>query len=71
MNKKRLLSFKKKGYIEEIPINDNIDNYEKIEIKERSGIKTTLFRHILKENKSDDISNYDKSWSIFNSLVNQ
>ncbi len=71
MNKNRLLSFKKKGYIEEIPINDNIDNYEKIEIKEKSGIKTTLFRHISKKNKSNDISNFNKSWNVFNSLVNQ
>ena len=71
MTKKQLLSFKKDGYIEKIPKNENIDEYEQIEVKEKSGLITTLFRHISNKKKLNDISNFDKSWGVFNSLLNR
>ena len=70
MSKKKVSSFKKIGYIETLPKNADINNYETLLITENNGDKTTLYRLSSDKKKYDDIINFNDSWDIFNSYLN-
>ena len=65
MQKKNKTSLKGIGYLEKIPLHANIDDYEKINIKNKGGKMKTLYREI-KNNKIDETTNFTKSWQVFN-----
>ncbi|MBC8510052.1 MAG: hypothetical protein H8D33_00130 [Cryomorphaceae bacterium] len=69
MAEKKQSSFEKVGYTKQLPTNADINNYESISVKNKDGKSTTLYRHIVKEKKFDDTTNFSSSWDVFNSLV--
>ena len=65
---KDISSFKKIGYSEERPKNEDLDSYEVISVLQTDKKKKTLYRKITaKEN--EEISNFNKSWNIYNDLI--
>ena len=64
----KLLSLKKAGYIDSIPKDANLDEYEMISLKISNQKQKTLYRYI-RENKKEDISDFNTSWDVFNSLL--
>ncbi|MBT3622348.1 MAG: hypothetical protein HON40_00215 [Flavobacteriales bacterium] len=69
MTEKEASNFERIGYLKNLPINADINNYESISVKNKDGKSTTLYRHIVKEKKFDDTTNFSSSWDVFNSLV--
>ena len=67
MSSRKISSFIKMGFTTMIPENTNIDNYEIIYVKENSGKETKLYRYIESKKKIDDVSNFNRSWEVFNS----
>ena len=62
-------SLKQIGYLEDIPENSNIIDYESIIIKKKNGHKNILYRKIQELDTDDDISDFKKSWQIFNNFI--
>ena len=69
MTEKEASNFERIGYLKNLPINADINNYESISVKNKDAKSTTLYRHIVKEKKFDDTTNFSSSWDVFNSLV--
>jgi len=67
MSEKKILSFEKIGYTKNIPKGSDLDNFEIISIKNKSGETITLYRNKLEKEEFDEISDFSKSWNIFNS----
>ena len=67
MSNKKISSLEKIGYIKSLPEGANIDDYETINIKEKSGKTTILFRASKNRKKFDEINNFSSSWDVFNS----
>ena len=67
MSEKKILSFEKIGYTKNIPEGSDLDNFEIISIKNKSGETITLYRNKLEKEEFDEISDFSKSWNIFNS----
>ena len=67
MSDKKILSFEKIGYTKDVPESSDLDNFETISIKLKSGETITLYRNKLEKEEFDEISNFSKSWNIFNS----
>ena len=67
MSSTKISSFIKMGFTTMIPENTNIDNYEIIHVKENSGKETKLYRYIESKKKIDEVSNFNRSWEVFNS----
>ena len=67
MSEKKILSFQKIGYTKNIPKGSDLDNFEIISIKNKSGETITLYRNKLEKEEFDEISDFSKSWDIFNS----
>ena len=65
MEKKNKSSLKGIGYLEKLPSNANIDDYEEIKTKNKAGKMKTLYREI-KNNNIDETTNFTKSWQVFN-----
>ena len=53
MSKKKISSFKKIGYVEKLPNNADINDYESLLITEKNGDKIKLYR--LSSNKKENI----------------
>lgn len=68
MSDKKISSFEKIGYIRNLPQDADVNNYEKISVKDRSGNKTILYR-ILKINKIDNTKDFNSSWNTYNKLI--
>ena len=66
MSFKDLSLFKKIGYQSELPKEADINDYESITLKEKSGKKTILYRYIKAKKEIDDITNFQNSWNVFN-----
>ena len=65
---KDISSFKKIGYSEERPKNEDLDSYEVISVLLTNKKKKTLYRKItIKEN--EEISNFNKSWNTYSDLI--
>ena len=67
MSDKKTSSLEKIGYTRNIPKGANLDNFETISVKNKSGEQITLYRNKLEKAESDEISNFNRSWDIFNS----
>ena len=67
MSEKKILSFQKIGYTKNIAKGSDLDNFEIISIKNKSGETITLYRNKLEKEEFDEISDFSKSWNIFNS----
>ena len=67
MSEKKILSFEKIGYTKDIPESSDVDNFETISVKIKSGETITLYRNKLEKEDFDEISDFSKSWNIFNS----
>ena len=67
MSEKKILSFEKIGYTKNVPKGSDLDNFEIISIKNKSGKTITLYRNKLEKEEFDEISDFSKSWNIFNS----
>jgi hypothetical protein len=69
MAEKKQSSFEKVGYINQLPTNADISEYESILVKNNEGKFTRLYRKIVKKRKFDDTTNFSESWDVFNSLI--
>lgn len=67
MSEKKILSFEKIGYTKDVPELSDVDNFETISVKIKSGETITLYRNKLEKEDFDEISDFSKSWNIFNS----
>jgi hypothetical protein len=69
MSDKKISSLEKIGYLKVVPKNADMNDYESIIIKEKSGKTLTLYRLTKDREDIDDTSNFNKSWDVFNSLL--
>ena len=67
MSEKKILSLEKIGYTKNVPEGSDLDNFETISVKSKSGETITLYRNKLEKEEFDEISDFSKSWNIFNS----
>ncbi len=67
MSEKKILSFEKIGYTKDVPESSDLHNFETISVKIKSGETITLYRNKLEKEEFDEISDFSKSWNIFNS----
>ncbi len=70
MQNKKKSSFKKIGYCKNIPKGADINDYEKISIRDKKGNINTLYRQRKKIEDLDDTTNFSSSWNIFKSHLN-
>jgi hypothetical protein len=69
MSDKKISSLEKIGYLKVVPKNADMNDYESIIIKEKSGKTLTLYRLTKDREDIDDTSNFNRSWDVFNSLL--
>tara|TARA_B100000214_G_C23667436_1_gene490313 strand:- start:308 stop:517 length:210 start_codon:yes stop_codon:yes gene_type:complete len=69
MSSTKNTSLEKIGYLNKIPEHSNIIDYESIIIKKKNGHEYKLYRKIQEINIEDEISNFKKSWQIFNNFI--
>ena len=67
MSEKKLHSLEKIGYTKNVPEGSDLDNFETISVKSKSGETITLYRNKLEKEEFDEISDFSKSWNVFNS----
>ena len=67
MSEKKILAFEKIGYTKNVPKKSDLDNFEIISIKSKLGETITLYRNKSEKEEFDEISDFSKSWDIFNS----
>ena len=65
----KISSLEKIGYVKKLPINADINDYESITIKNKSGEKIKLYRNRVDRKEIDDTSNFNNSWDVFNSFL--
>lgn len=65
----KISSLEKIGYVKKLPINADINDYESITIKNKSGEKIKLYRNRVDRQEIDDTSNFNNSWDVFNSFL--
>ena len=65
----KISSLEKIGYVKKLPINADINDYESITIKNKSGEKIKLYRNRVDRKEIDDTSNFTNSWDVFNSFL--
>ena len=70
MQKKDKTTLESIGYIKEIPKNADINDYEKINVKDKNGITKILYRRIEELQEFDKITDFNNSWRIFNDHLN-
>lgn len=70
MSDKRISSLEKIGYVQTLPRNADINDYEIITIKNKNGKKIKLYRNRVDREEIDDTSNFTNSWNVFNSYLN-
>ena len=69
MTDKKASNFERIGYIKNLPINADINNYENITVKNKEGESIKLYRKIVEEKQFDDTTNFSSSWDVFNALL--
>ena len=67
MSDKKILAFEKIGYSKDIPKESNLDNFEIISVKNKAGENITLYRNKSDKEEFDEISDFNRSWDVFNS----
>ena len=70
MPNKKKSSLNEIGYVKKIPRDADMDDYEKIDIKDKNGKVNTLFRPKNRAKMFDETTNFNKSWEIFNNYLN-
>ena len=70
MSDKKTSSLKKIGYTRDIPKGADLDDFETIFVKSKSGEQITLYRNKLGKAEVDETSNFNRSWDVFNSNLN-
>ena len=70
MSEKKISSLAKIGYIETLPENADINDYESLIIHKKNGEKVTLYRLCSSRKKFDETNNFSNSWNVFNSYLN-
>ena len=70
MSENKLHSLEKIGYTKDVPKSSDLDNFETISITSKSGETITLYRNKLEKEEFDEISDFSKSWDIFNTHLN-
>ena len=69
MSDNKTTSLEKIGYIETLPKDADINEYESISVKNTNGESIVLYRFIENKLDSDDTSNFNNSWEVFNSFL--
>ena len=69
MSDKKTSAFEKIGYVKTLPRNADINDYESITIKNKSGEKIKLYRNRVDREEIDDTSNFTNSWDVSNSYL--
>ena len=67
---KNKTELEKIGYIKTLPKDADINDYESITIKDKKGNQRVLYRFLRDNEDIDDITNFHKSWNVFNSYLN-
>ena len=70
MQNKKKSSFEKIGYSINIPKGADVNDYEKISIRDKKGNIKTLYRQRKNFEDLDDTTNFSTSWNIFKSHLN-
>ena len=70
MSEKKIREFEEIGYVKTLPKGSDINDYESITIKNKSGEKIKLYRNRVDREEIDDTSNFTNSWNVFNSYLN-
>jgi hypothetical protein len=69
MSEKQVSLFEKAGFIKELPVDANINDYEILLVTNKDGIKMNLYRLSSERTKIDDTNNFSNSWDVFNSYL--
>ena len=69
MQEKKISALEKIGYIKSLPKDADINDYESINIKEKTGETLILYRALEDRKEIDDTSNFSSSWGVFNSYL--
>ena len=69
MTENKLHSLEKTGYSKSLPKGADINNFESIEVTNKSGEKIKLYRLISDTKQIDDTNNFSSSWDVFNSYL--
>tara|TARA_B110000263_G_C14859428_1_gene307899 strand:+ start:316 stop:525 length:210 start_codon:yes stop_codon:yes gene_type:complete len=69
MSDKKISSLEKIGYLKVVPKDADMNGYESIIIKEKSGKTLTMYRLTKDSEDIDDTRNFNSSWDVFNSLL--
>ena len=60
----------KKGFLSQLPLKANIDDFEKIIINEKSGEKLKMYRRKKEQINKEDLENFTSSWTTFQQNLN-
>ena len=69
MSDKKILALEKIGYTKNIPKRSNLENFDTISIKNKSGENINLYRKKSKKAVFDEISDFNKSWDVYNNYL--
>ena len=70
MSDSKLSPYIKIGYKTSLTKGDDIDDFETITIKDKSGSNILLYREKSKKKSFDETTDFSKSWDVFNSHLN-
>ena len=54
-----------KGFLYQLPAKANIDDYEVITVKGKSGEKLKMYRRKKEQINKEELDNFNKSWDTF------
>ena len=69
MSDSKTTSLEKIGYIKTLPKNADINEYERILVKNTNGESIVLYRFIENKTDFDNTSNFSNSLEVFNSFL--
>ncbi|HJM16501.1 MAG TPA: hypothetical protein QF851_03510 [Flavobacteriales bacterium] len=69
MSENKLHSLEKIGYTKDVPEASDLDNFETISVKSKSGKSITLYRNKSEKEEFDEISDFNRSWDLYNSYL--
>ena len=55
----------KKGFLSQLPLKANIDDFEEIIINGKSGEKLKMYRKKKEQIDKEDVENFTSSWATF------
>ena len=69
MSENKLHSLEKIGYTKDVPEASDLDKFETISVKSKSGKNITLYRNKSEKEEFDEISDFNRSWDLYNSYL--